>query len=45
MKGLRIFTYFKNMVETRKMLKRAVSNAVRVSINKEIEKDIQVLDG
>jgi hypothetical protein len=41
----RIFTYFRNIVETRKKLKKAVSNAERVSINKEIKKDIQVLDG
>jgi hypothetical protein len=40
----RIFTYFRNIVETRKKLKKAVSNAERVRINKEIKKDIQVLD-
>lgn len=39
-----LYAYYKKLVDTRGMLKKAVSNAERMSLNKEIKKVIQTLD-
>ena len=39
-----LYAYYKKLVDTRGMLKKAVSNAERMSLNKEIKKAIQTLD-
>ena len=39
-----LYSYYKKLVDTRGMLKKAVSNAERMNLNKEIKKAIQDLD-
>lgn len=39
-----LYTYYKKLVDTRGMMKKAVSNAERMSLNKEIKKTIQELN-
>lgn len=39
-----MYTYYKKLVDTRGMLKKAVSNAERMNLNKKIKKAIQILD-
>lgn len=39
-----LYKYYKKLVDTREMLKKAVSNAERMNLNKEIKKAIQTLD-
>lgn len=39
-----LYAYYKKLVDTRGMLKKAVSNAERMNLNKEIKKAIQTLD-
>lgn len=39
-----LYAYYKKLVDTRGMLKKAVSNAERMKLNKEIKKAIQDLD-
>ena len=39
-----MYAYYKNLVDTKGMLKKAVSNAERMNLNKEIKKVIQILD-
>ncbi len=39
-----LYSYYKKLVDTRGMLKKAVSNAERMNLNKEIKKAIQTLD-
>lgn len=39
-----LYTYYKKLVDTRGMLKKAVSNTERMNLNKEIKKAIQTLD-
>lgn len=40
----RLFTYYEKLVDTRGMLKKAISNAERMNLNKEIKKAIQDLN-
>lgn len=39
-----LYKYYKKLVDTRGMLKKAVFNAERMNLNKEIKKAIQTLD-
>ena len=39
-----LYTYYKKLVDTRGMLKKAVTGADKVTLNKEIKKIIQGMD-
>ena len=40
-----LYTYYKKLVDTRGMMKRAVTGAEKVALNKEIKKAIQSMNG
>lgn len=39
-----LYTYYKKLVDTRGMLKKAVTGAEKVTLNKEIKKAIQIMN-